>query len=86
MKNINVLVKTQKQQLCYCPDGVMGKLSAFQAMPTACADLIPIRAIVFLFLNFFSQQVNARKDCLHILGAFKDEQDSRRVNQYLSYL
>ena len=34
----NVLVKTQKPQVCYCPDGLMVKLSVSQLLPNACTE------------------------------------------------
>ena len=69
-----VLIKTQKPQLCCCPDGLMVKLSVYQAVPTACAGSNPVWANFFSFFpNFFPLQVNARKGYLYVLkkGAFK---------------
>ena len=57
----NVLIKTQKPQLCCCPDGLMVKLSVYQAVPTACAGSNPVCGNFFLFPKLFSLQVNARK-------------------------
>ena len=37
----NVLVKTQKPEPCYCPDGLVVKLSDFQVMSNACTGSNP---------------------------------------------
>ena len=49
----NVIVKTHKPQLCYYPDGLMVKLSVFQAVTTACAGSNPARGNFFPPKTFF---------------------------------
>ena len=48
----NVLIKMQKPELYYCPDGLLVQLSAFQAerpgLNPTCANFC------FFFLNLFS--------------------------------
>ena len=40
----NVLIKTQKPQPCYCPDGQMAKLSVSQVESIACMGSNPVWA------------------------------------------
>ena len=73
--SINVTVKTQKPQPCYYLDGLMVKLSVFQAVTTACVGSNPARADFFFFFT-------SRKCCLIVLnytGGFKSEQDGNQI-------
>ena len=58
----NVLIKTQKPQLCYCPDGLLVKLSVFQAERAGSNPTC---------LNFFSFFHYARKVSLHVSELFR---------------
>ena len=55
----NVLIKTQKPQLCCCPDGLLVK---FWAMPNACTGSSPACGNFAFFPNFFH--------CKLMLGKF----------------
>ena len=47
--SVNVLVKAQKPQLCYYPDGMMVKLSVSQALANACTGSNPAWATQTFF-------------------------------------
>ena len=51
----NVLITIQKPQLCYCPDGLMVKLSCTKLHARV---RIPFGPIFFFFPNFFLLQVH----------------------------
>ena len=49
----NVLIKTQKPQLCCCPDGLLVKFWIYQAMPNACTRFESRLRQFCFFPNFF---------------------------------
>ena len=67
----NVLIKTQKPQLCCCPNGLLVKLWDYQAMSNACTSLNPTWGNFTFFPDFFLQQTDAKRVCLHVFEMYR---------------
>ena len=76
----NVLIKTQKPQLCYSPDSLVVKCCNFQAMSNAHTGLNP--AWTRFFSTFFSLPVILWKVVLRFVTGFKYRQSHIVVSSY----
>ena len=65
----NVFIKTQKLQLCCCPDGLLLKFRVYQAMINACTGSNPTCGdFAFFFLTFFTANWYV---CLHVFEMYR---------------
>ena len=73
----NILVKTQKPQPCYCPNGLVAKVSVCQALPNESTDSNP--AWANFFLNFFFHWT---LECyLHVLDVYEQEYETNMIQE-----